>query len=196
MTNDEQLSQIILHLASPDADAEELDALTRQLRDEILEAPVESVEFVPDAVAPEGTKGMMATTPGALTVRLRPGVLSDFLDSLRHWLDRHEDRRVEITLNIGGSPVNIKAAADDLAQVMQDLYYTSRINRSGGADLNADEINVGGDITGRDKIIQIHADAGATVYLGHAESASVRANDHVAVDQPPPAPAAASSSGT
>jgi hypothetical protein len=172
MTNEAQLSPLILHIESPDADAEELDALTRQLRDEILEAPVESVEFVPDALAPVGTKGALAMAPGALAVTLRPGVLADFLDNLRHWLTRHEDRRVEITLSVGGNPVNIKAASDDLAKVMQALSDSSMINRSGGADLNADQINVGGDVTGRDKIIQIHAEAGATVYIGQTDAAS------------------------
>ena len=78
MIDDGSLAQFTLTLELPEADAEELDALTRQLRDEILEAPVESVEFVPDAAAPEGTKGVMALTPGALAVTLRPGVLSDF----------------------------------------------------------------------------------------------------------------------
>jgi hypothetical protein len=171
MIDDESLAQLTLTLELPEADAEELDALTRQLRDEILEAPVESVEFVPDAAAPEGTKGIMALAPGALAVTLRPGVLSDFLDNLRYWLGRHEDRRVEITLNIGGNPVHIKATADDLAQVMQALSNSSMINRSGGADLQADQINVGGDVVGRDKIIQIHAQAGATVLVGATDAA-------------------------
>jgi hypothetical protein len=176
MIDDESFAQFTLTLELPEADAEEIDALTRQLRDEILEAPVESVEFVPDALAPEGTKGAMAMAPGALAVTLRPGVLADFLDNLRHWLTRHEDRRVEITLSVGGNPVNIKAAADDLAKVMQALSDSSMINRSGGADLNADQIDVGGDVTGRDKIIQIHAEAGATVYVGQSGAAQPAAD--------------------
>jgi hypothetical protein len=175
MIEDESFAQFNLTLELPEADTEELDALTRQLRDEILEAPVESVEFVPDAAAPEGTKGAMAMAPGALAVTLRPGVLSDFLDNLRDWLSRHEDRRVEITLNVGGNPVHIKATADDLPQVMQALYNsTSQVNRSGGADLNADQINVDGDVTGRDKIMQagghiIIAKEGATVIVSQAD---------------------------
>jgi len=191
MMDDGPLAQFTLTLELPEADAEEIDALTRQLRDEILEAPVESVEFVSDALAPEGTKGVMATTSGTLAVTLRPGVLSDFLDNLRHWLGRHEDRRVEITLNVGGNPVNIKASADDLAKVMQALYDTPMINRAGGADLNADQISVGGDVTGRDKIIQIHAEAGAAVYFGQTGPASVKIDDKAAASQPPSPPAAA-----
>jgi hypothetical protein len=37
MTNEEQLSQFTLHIEAPEADAEELEGLTRQLRDEIEE---------------------------------------------------------------------------------------------------------------------------------------------------------------
>lgn len=187
MIDDESFAQFTLTLELPEADAEEIDALTRQLRDEILEAPVESVEFVPDALAPEGTKGALAMAPGALAVTLRPGVLADFLDNLRHWLTRHEDRRVEITLSVGGNPVNIKAAADDLAKVMQALSDSSMINRSGGADLNADQINVGGDVTGRDKIISIHAEAGATVYIGQTNAASAKPSDVATGQSPSPA---------
>ena len=54
MIDDESFAQYTLTLELPEADAEEIDALTRQLRDEILEAPVESVEFVPDAARARG----------------------------------------------------------------------------------------------------------------------------------------------
>ena len=72
---------------------------------------------------------------------------------------------------------------------------TTTINRAGGADLNADQISVGGDVTGRDKIIQIHAAAGATVIVGESGSASVETDasmpaDNAAANQPPPPPAA------
>jgi hypothetical protein len=191
MTTEEQLSQFTLRIASPEADAEELEELTRQLRDEIAEVNVESVGLMPGAPAPEGAKGAQATMQGQLAVTLRPNALPDFLGMLRDWLTRHEDRRVEVTLNIGGNPVNIKAAADDLAKVMQALYDAPAINRSGGADLNADQISVGGDVTGRDKIIAIHAEAGAAVYIGQTGPASVKIDNEAAASQSPTPPVAA-----
>ena len=181
MTNEEQLSQFTLHIESPEADAEELEELTRQLRDEIEEANVESVGLMPGAPAPEGAKGAQAALQGQLAVTLRPNALPDFLGMLRDWLTRHEDRRVEVTLNIGGNPVNIKASITDISAVMQAITTsTTTINRSGGADLNADQINVGGDVTGRDKIIQIKAEAGATVYIGQTGSSPVKIDDGTA----------------
>jgi hypothetical protein len=174
-TAGEPLTRFTLQLDMPDADAGELDDLTRQLRGEILDTSVEQVDLVPGAPAPEGAKGLVAAAHGELAVSLKPGGLPDFLGLLRDWLTRHEDRRVEVTLNIGGNPVNIKASITDISAVMQAVSASmTTINRSGGADLNADQINVGGDVTGRDKIIQIKAEAGATVYVGQTGPASVK----------------------
>ena len=53
-------------------------------------------------------------------------------------------------------------------------------NRAGGADLTADQINVGGDIAGRDKIISIHAEAGATVYVGSTSAVPLKLDDSTA----------------
>jgi hypothetical protein len=181
MTNEEQLSQFTLHIESPEADAEELEELTRQLRDEIEEVNVESVDLMPGAPTPEGAKGAQAALQGQLAVTLRPNALPDFLGLLRDWLTRHEDRRVEVTLNIGGNPVNIKASVTDISAVIQAIGASmTTANRSGGADLNAEQISVGGDVTGRDKIIQIKAEAGATVYIGQTGSSPVKIDDDTA----------------
>ena len=187
MIDNEPLTELTLRIDAPEADSGELDDLTRQLRGEILETPVEQVDFVPGTPAPEGAKGTLMAAHGELAVSLRPNALPDFLGLLRDWLTRHEDRRVEVTLNIGGNPVNIKASITDISAVMQAISAsTTTINRSGGADLNADQINVGGDVTGRDKIIQIKAEAGATVYIGQTGPASVQMDDGAALpaDQP------------
>ena len=186
---DELLSHFNLRLAAPEADAGELDDLTRQLRSEILETSVEQADFVPGTPTPAGAKGAAVAAHGELAVSLKPGALPDFLGLLRDWLTRHEDRRVEVTLNIGGNPVNIKASITDISAVMQAISAsTTTINRSGGTDLNAEQINVGGDVTGRDKIIQIHAEAGATVYVGQAGPVPASIDDGAAL--PPGDPAA------
>ena len=120
---------------------------------------------------------------------MKPGGLPDFLGMLRDWLTRHEDRRVEVTLNIGGNIVNIKASVTDISAVMQAVSASAAtINRSGGADLNADQIDVSGDVTGRDKIIQIRAEAGATVIVGQA-GVTAQSNA-ISPDEQPSLPAA------
>jgi hypothetical protein len=183
--SDESVTQFTLQLDVPDSDPSEIDELTRQLRGELLETPVEQVDFVPGAPLPDGAKGLALAAHGELAVAMKPGGLPDFLGLLRDWLTRHEDRRVEVTLNIGGNTVNIKASITDITAVMQAVSASTAINRPGGTDLNADQINVGGDITGRDKIIQIKAEAGATVYVGQPGSVPVKI-DNEAANQPPP----------
>ncbi len=175
MSDEEQLSQITLTIEAPEADAEELEELTRQLRGEILEGPAEQVNVVSGQPAPDGAKGTSMTMSGELAVSLKPSGLPDFLGLLRDWLTRHEDRRVEMTLNLGGNVINFKSAASDLPAVMQTITANfATTTRSGGADLNADEINVHGDLVGRDKVISVHAEAGAIVYLGSADSTAIK----------------------
>jgi len=48
--------------------------------------------------------------------------------------------------------------------------------RSGGADLDGNHITVGGDVVGRDKIISIHAETGATVIIGPSTSVPAPTN--------------------
>jgi hypothetical protein len=50
------------------------------------------------------------------------------------------------------SPTSV---ADNLRKSPESVVKGINSARSGGADLNADEINIGGDVVGRDKIVQI-----------------------------------------
>ena len=183
MIDDEPLSQFHLRLAAPEGDASELDDLTRNLRREMEESDVERVDLVPGGDVPERAKGGLVTAHGELNVTLKPAALPNFLGMVRDWLSR-QNQRVEIVATVGNSTFHINASITDVSTIMQALGNMSTsqgalagagstINtRAGGADLNAEQINVDGDVTGRDKIIQIHAEAGATVYIGQAGSAS------------------------
>jgi hypothetical protein len=176
---DEPLTEFHLLLAAPEGDAEELDDLTRNLRGEVEESDVERVALVPGGDVPEGAKAGLVTARGELNVTLKPASLPHFLGIVRDWLGR-QNQRVEIVATVGSSTFHINASAADVSTIMQALgnltasqgaamqEATGAANRSGGADLDADEINVHGDMIGRDKVIQIHAEAGATVYIGQA----------------------------
>jgi hypothetical protein len=172
MTNEEQYSQFTLRLVAPEGDAEELDNLTLHLKREIKDSNAESVNLIPGDDLPEGAKGGLVTARGELNVTLKPASLPDFLGMVRDWLSR-QNQRVEIVATVGNSTFHINASITDISTIMQALGNlnapqsgASVTNQSGGADLNAEQITVGGDVIGRDKIIQIHAEAGATVYFG------------------------------
>ncbi len=171
MTDDEPLAQFMLHLEAPGADTEEIDRLTRQLHGELAELDVEPVELPPGKPLPEGAKGLPLATQGELAVAMRPGVLPDFIGFLRNWLSR-QSQQVDITTTIGSSTFHIKASVTDVSAIMQALNSISSTPqvRSGGVDLNADQSSVGGDVTGRDKmIISIQAEPGATVIVGQSD---------------------------
>jgi hypothetical protein len=98
--------------AGADAHVEELDRLTRQLRDEILELEVESVEPVKGAPAPEGTKGVDPMILGALAVTVGPTVLTKFLEFLHAWAMRREDRTVKLKIQTeGGAMLEVEVPA-------------------------------------------------------------------------------------
>jgi len=62
-------------MSGPDSDPAEIDALTRALRDEILEVDeVDRVEQASAGPAPEGAKGLDIAAIGALVVGVGPGV--------------------------------------------------------------------------------------------------------------------------
>jgi hypothetical protein len=182
-----------LRLAAPEGDAEELDDLTQNLRREMEESDVERIELVPGGDVPGGAKAGLVTAHGELNVTLKPAALPNFLGVVRDWLSR-QNQRVEIVATVGNSTFHINASITDVSTIMQalgnitpDRGGTSTTDRSGGADLDAGQINVGGDVTGRDKIIQIKAEAGATVYIGQPGPVSVKTDDGAALPADKPA---------
>ena len=182
MSDDGLLTQLTLRLDAPEADETELAELAYQLRAELAEIDVEPVEPQPGAPLPEGAKGLPAATPGEMAVAVQSGGLPDFFGFLRHWLSR-QNRQVEITTTIGTSTFHISASLTDIPTIMQALgsLNTAAATRSGGADLTADQISVSGDVTGRDKIISVHAQAGATVYIGQPGSTAVKNDESAAL---------------
>jgi hypothetical protein len=74
--------------ASKETDADEVDRLTRRLRDEIQELNVESVKLVRSENVPSGAKSAEAVTLGALAVAIFPELLPKLMGFLQDWLQR------------------------------------------------------------------------------------------------------------
>jgi len=66
----------------------ELDELTRQLRTEINEINIDSVEQVSAGAAPEGTKAADFAAIGQMAVTLAPAIVSPLFDLLKSWVER------------------------------------------------------------------------------------------------------------
>jgi len=200
MTTDETLAHFTLVVDVPDADNDELKELTRRLKTMVNDLPVETAEE--HQVPPEpGSKAGTAMAINAVDVTARPGLLSDVLDVVRRFVSFGVDRRVELTFQVGDGTVVFKGLAEDIpvmfksvneyqeirprvktpdgkVTTLSDLSSPSVASRSGGADIVADEVTVGGDVVGRDKIMQagghiIIAKEGATVIINGEHQALI-----------------------
>jgi Effector Associated Constant Component 1 len=99
-------------MGGPDADLEEIDALTRALRAEILQ--VDEVDHVEQAVAgpaPEGAKGVDVAAIGALVVGITPGLQAavTVIEVVRNWLAGRSSSTPPLQLTIGDRSITVVA---------------------------------------------------------------------------------------
>lgn len=81
-----------------DTDAEELDELTRSLREKLLAAGADDARPATAGPAPAGTKAGEVIEVGALAVAVAPVALQGVVDAVRHWGGRRPVRKVTITI--------------------------------------------------------------------------------------------------
>ena len=108
---------LILNIsAGADADASELDLLTRHLRSEIQELDVESVDLLRDKTAPAGAKAVDPVTLGALAVAVLPAVVPKLVEFMQSWTMRKENRTVKIKTQIGDQSLEIEYSPKLMSQ--------------------------------------------------------------------------------
>jgi len=182
MSSEAEIVNVTLHLdAGAGADPDELDALARQLQNEIAqELNVEKVELMREGPIEPGAKAgeAEALMLGAMAVTLLPTTLTNLFNLLRDWSSRGKNQNVKVTARIGDQEVIIEYPStpslhDDLSRLLnavlsgRESAATAR-TRSGGANIDAGEVEIGGDVVGRDMTVgghYIRADAGATVIV-------------------------------
>src|SRR5215469_15051031 len=82
----------------PDVDVEELDHLTRQLRDQLLQLDIEDVQALRDGSAPPGSKAVDPTTVGAMVVTLATSAIPGVIGLVQTWLHGRPATGVKVTL--------------------------------------------------------------------------------------------------
>jgi hypothetical protein len=98
--------------AGPEADAEELDALTVQLQCELQELDLEAVERVRQGQAPPGTRAIDVLALGTLLLTVaRPVMLSSAVEVVRSWLTGRSQRSVK--LEIDGDVLEVTGVSTD-----------------------------------------------------------------------------------
>lgn len=91
-----------------EGDEEDVERATRQLRDEIRDLPIESVELERGGVAPAGSKTGELLVLGSLAVQLAPLVMPPLVDFLKTWVTRKEGRSVVVKRKVGDRLVELR----------------------------------------------------------------------------------------
>ena len=104
----ENSSTLIVEVSVEGGDPVELDELTRQLRAEVNELDVESVEQVSAGQAPEGSKAVDMAALGQLAVTLAPSLVPPLFDLLKSWVERKPSTPVKITVKSGRKSTQIE----------------------------------------------------------------------------------------
>jgi hypothetical protein len=102
------LTYLTLQINAGEIDPERLDRLTRQLRGELLELEVASVDFVREDQLPEGAKAADAVTLGTLAVVILPSFLPKLIDYLQSWSLRGEGRKVKVKTQVGDRSIEVE----------------------------------------------------------------------------------------
>ncbi|MFI9819319.1 hypothetical protein ACIHFC_02410 [Streptomyces sp. NPDC052013] len=95
-----------------DSDQEELDELTRGLRDRLLELDVDDVELRRGGEIPEGAKPVDAIAVGALAVTMAPIALRSVLSLVQTWIENRPVRTVSIALGEDSLELEAVSSAD------------------------------------------------------------------------------------
>lgn len=107
--------------AGPDTAPDELDALARQLLDELRGTDVESAALATEGAAPAGTKSAEAITLGAVMVAVLPTFLPKVVDFVQAWALRGQGRTVKFKGKLAGQEVEFEGTADDLKTLLASL---------------------------------------------------------------------------
>jgi hypothetical protein len=115
------LQQLALQIdAGADADDEEVDELTMQLRRQLLDLDVESVDRIPAGEAPPGTRGGPLLLLGGLLVTHSPEVLKTVVGVVQSWVAGHQGRTVE--LQLAGDTLKLTGVSSDQQQQLIALF--------------------------------------------------------------------------
>ena len=106
--------QLRIQVEEADADPGRIDGLTLSLRNELLAADVGDVGRIAGPPAPEGARGLDATTLGALMVAVASSTLAatQAVNIVRGWVTRNtKDCRVKIS--VGDSMLTLSGVPND-----------------------------------------------------------------------------------
>ena len=127
----ENPGELLIEVSLEGGDAAELDELARQLRAEVEELNVDSVEQVSAGTAPAGTKAVDFAAIGQMAVTLAPTLVPPLFELLKSWVERKPSTPVKVKVKVGKRTAQIeydptKTSAQDLEAVIKALHKSVR----------------------------------------------------------------------
>src|SRR5215207_8858947 len=122
----ENPADLIIEVSLEGGDAAELDELTRQLRAEVEDLNIDSVEEVSDGPAPQGLKAVDLVAIGQMAVTLAPTIVPPLFELLKSWVERKPSTPVKVKVKVGKRTAQIeydptRTSAKDLEAIMKAL---------------------------------------------------------------------------
>jgi len=120
-------AELLILVSLVDGEETELQDLTRQLRSEIEQLHIDSVDNVSLGEKPGGTKGADWAAIGEMVVTLSPVVIPPLFDLLKSWINRQPSTPVKIKVKVGKNRTAqieydpTKTSAKELESLMKTL---------------------------------------------------------------------------
>lgn len=119
-------AELFIELSLDGGNEAELDELTRQLKAEVKDLSVDSVEQVSAGTAPDGTKAADFATIGQMAVTLAPAIIPPLFELLKSWVERKPSTPVKVRVKVGKRTAQIeydptKTSAKDLEVLVKTL---------------------------------------------------------------------------
>jgi hypothetical protein len=122
----ENPAELFIEVVLDGGNEAELDELTRQLKMEVEDLSVDSVEAVTAGSAPEGTKGPELMALGQMAVTLAPAIIPPLFELMKSWVERKPSTPVKIRVKVGKRTALIeydptKTSAQELEVLVKTL---------------------------------------------------------------------------
>ena len=124
-------AELIIELSLEDGSDSDLDELSRQLRAEVEELNIDSIEQVSAGAAPTGTKAADFAAIGQMAITLAPTIIPPLFGLLKSWVERKPSTPVKIKVKVGRRTAQIeydptKTSAEDLETLIRALNKSTK----------------------------------------------------------------------
>jgi hypothetical protein len=108
---------------------DELDDATRQLRSELLDMQVESIDLVGKQEVPAGAKSAEAITLGTLAMTVLPVFVPKIMEFLQSWVARNDGKTIKVKTQAGDRSIELEfshkaISQDELKTMIETLTHS------------------------------------------------------------------------